>query len=157
MSYFDANGLNVTQNGTSAIRVHSDGLQISQGVVTIDKNKIQISHSNGDYSRMTSSGFMRYVGGSGKSYHYLMSNGTVNVKDGQTATVTLPSEFKGKNFKVTVSAFKVNIISGWKGIYDIDSFVSATDTTNGTFTVKGMVNAVNGLEGTLDVSYVVIA
>ena len=42
-------------------------------------------------------------------------------------------------------------------IYDIDSFVSATDTTNGTFTVKGMVNSVNGLEGTLDVSYVVIA
>ena len=154
----NSNGFYINQSGQGDIfKVDSNGISLNQGVTTIDKNGVKVTHSNGDYSQMNSSGFLRYVGGSKKTYHYLMSSGTVNVRDGQTATVTLPSEFKGKNFKVTVSAFKVNIISGWRGVYDIDSFVSSVDTTNGRFTVKGMVNDVNGLEGTLDVSYVVIA
>ena len=137
-------------------KVDKDGISLKQGIVDINKNGVKVTHSNGDYSQMNSSGFMRYVGGTGKSYHYLMSTGTVNVRDGRDVTVQLPDEFKGKSFQITISAFKVNIINGWAGIYDIDALVRSYDRPNGKFTIGGMVNDINGLEGTLDVSYIAI-
>ena len=83
----------------------------------------------------------------------------INVSHGTPVTVTLPSEFKGKDFKVTLSIFKVNIPSGvgWNGIYDIDSYTSNVDRSNAKFTVEAMVKSVNGQYGTVDISYVVIA
>ena len=132
--------------------------EIYEGIISIDKDGLTVTHSGtGNYSKMTSSGFMRYVNNSKKYYHYLISTGTVNVEYGRPATVQLPDEFKGKNFYVTVSAFKVNVTHNWDGLNDIDSFVASKDTTNGTFTIEGMVNAINREQGTLDVSYVVIA
>ena len=139
------------------LRANADGLSISEGIVNIDKTGVKVTHSNGDYTKMESSGFKRYTGSTGRSYHYLMSVGTVNVRTGQTATVQLPNEFKGKSFQVIIAAFKVNIVSGWDSIYDIDSYATNKNTTNGTFEIVGMVNSSNGKEGTLDVSYVVIA
>lgn len=133
--------------------------EIYGGVATIDKDKVRIQHDNGSYSQMAVSGFKRFDSGAGRDYHYLSSNGVVNVSNGTPVTVTLPSEFKGKDFKVTLSIFKVNIPSGvgWNGIYDIDSYTSNVDRSNAKFTVEAMVKSVNGQYGTVDISYVVIA
>lgn len=133
--------------------------EIYGGVATIDKDKVRIQHDNGSYSQMAVSGFKRFDSGTGRDYHYLSSNGVIKVSNGTPVTVTLPSEFKGKDFKVTLSIFKVNIPSGvgWNGIYDIDSYTSNVDRGNAKFTVEAMVKSVNGQYGTVDISYVVIA
>lgn len=133
--------------------------EIYGGVATIDKDKVRIEHSNGSYSQMAVSGFKRFDSGTSRDYHYLSTNGVINVSHGTPVTVTLPSEFKGKDFKVTLSIFKVNIPSGvgWNGIYDIDSYTSNVDRSNAKFTVEAMVKSVNGQYGTVDISYVVIA
>ena len=133
--------------------------EIYGGVATIDKDKVRIQHDNGSYSQMAVSGFKRFDSGTGRDYHYLSSNGVINVSNRTPVTVTLPSEFKGKDFKVTLSIFKVNIPSGvgWNGIYDIDSYTSNVDRSNAKFTVEAMVKSVNGQYGTVDISYVVIA
>lgn len=132
--------------------------EINGGIVKFDIYGMEIKHEGtGNYSRMNSEGFLRYVNGTKKTYHYLTSIGTVNVSLGNPVTVQLPDEFKNKNFDVVVSAFKVNVTDNWGGMNDMDSFTTNIDRINGTFQVVGMVNSVTGQQGTLDISYTATA
>ena len=60
-------------------------------------NTIIYVMSEEDWAKPVYDAFKRYVNNSKKSYHYLISTGTVNVEYGRSATVQLPDEYKGKD------------------------------------------------------------
>ena len=88
----------INKNGSDMFIVDSNGLRIREG-------DIQVSHSDGSYTKMSYDGLKRYEGGTGRSYHYLMHSGTVQCRS--TVTVALPSHISGKvgtNYTVAISA-----------------------------------------------------
>ena len=104
-TYIDANGLNVVQNGYSAIKVHSNGLEIAQGRVHINSQHMRISHADGTYSEMNADGLVHYQSGTGRKYHYLVYAGEYTCYSEETVTVRLPDEFRNKQFYV-ITAIK---------------------------------------------------
>lgn len=131
-------------------------------------------HSDGSYTLANSSGFMKYMGNTGKSYHYLTTTGTARVEGDATVypksiTVQLGDEFKGKDFTVTYGASKMGLpgmsIYPNKVVYvgyNVQSV--AKDTANATFTISGWsewydltTTTPTYRRGYLDVSYVVVA
>lgn len=63
------------------------------------------NHSDGSYTQASSSGLIKYDGGTGRKYHYLMHSGTVQVTN--TVWVNLPSHIANKvgtNYVVSISA-----------------------------------------------------
>lgn len=101
---------NIIKTGTLASLDGSISINIANGtfriggrsgdVAEITNSYAKFSHSNGSYSRVDSNGFYNYIGSTGREYHHLFYNGTLSFS-GSLITVTLPDEFKGKNFTVS--------------------------------------------------------
>ena len=148
-TYIDANGLNVIQNGYSAIKVHNNGLEIAQGIVDINSQHMRISHADGTYSEMNADGIVHYQNGTGRKYHYLVYGGEYTCYSEETVTITLPDEFKGKNFSVITAVKRIYAhnnedITGAK--YPLLSFYAESlnkDTSNGTFQIYASIRAWN--------------
>ena len=148
-TYIDANGLNVVQNGYSAIKVHDNGLEIAQGRVHINSQHMRISHADGTYSEMNADGLIHYQGGSGRRYHYLVYGGEYTCYSEETVTITLPDEFKGKDFSVITAVKRIYAhnnedITGAK--YPLLSFYAESlnkNTSNGTFQIYASIRAWN--------------
>lgn len=90
-------------------------------------------HGN-DYSYASSEGFKRYIGASGKDYHYLFYVGSTNITAGTPVTIALPAEFQGKDFKV-IAAVSALALSGEVCVY-YSVVPSITSIANGTFTLS---------------------
>jgi hypothetical protein len=111
----------------------------------ITASGLKVSHSDGSYTLMEAEGIKRYVAGTGKTYHYMIETGSASSTHGTydsgrdiygipaDVTVTLPSEFQGKSFKVSVSLVVYDKHAGW--LQSMTCQVVSIDTTNGTFTV----------------------
>lgn len=85
--------------------------QIVAGIITgtnvefdLDAGFLQVNHSDGSYSKMSSAGFMRHIGTTNKDYHYLMATGTGQTPDpGFTVSVSLPAEFNDMDVSFSVN------------------------------------------------------
>lgn len=135
---------------------------------------VKVSHSDGSYTQMKASGFVRHVGSTDKDYHYLAASGYASVDQwvgGSTAyaywanltsspyrilkpfeykRITLPSEFVGKsNIQVTVS-FKEGYMEN--AFYQFDgssfSYISSSGVTptyfRGTICRVVTINSASG-------------
>ncbi len=103
-----------------------------------------VTHNDGSYSVYSANGPERYVAGTAKKYHYLMEVGTgssvvqnPNTSPPLDVTITLPNEFKGKDFKVSVSLVSWVKEEGYLQ-HVICQWISS-DIANGTFVVRAYV------------------
>lgn len=116
-------------------------------VVSITKDKIKISHTNGDYSEFRADGLKRHIGSLEKDYHYLNYVGSA-VGSGTVAPVTvqLSSEFIGKEFTVGLAPKDMlhngYALTDWMA--DIKLYISGYDYPNGSFNVVAFWIASNG-------------
>ena len=98
-------------------------------------------HSSDGYSEVNATGLYR----NGRPYHSCMTVGT-GVSGGllsKTVTVNLPSEFKGKDFKVIVSTRTTSGGEDSEVVKRIELHIQSIDKTAGTFTVSGEWVALN--------------
>jgi hypothetical protein len=145
----NSNGFYIQNGSNNVLKVDNDGIMLSQGSTIIDKNRIRVTHSNGHYTELNSNGLMHYQNGTGREYHYLMYGGEYICLSNEVITITLPDEFKGKNFKVMTSIKGIHSVNNediTEARYPLLSFyteVLNNDYAKGTFQVRAIVNAWN--------------
>ena len=106
-------------------------------------------HSDGSYTRIDAKGMTWSKGGTASGYHYLLYAGEYRCPSEATWTITLPAEFRGKDFKVVTSIKRIYISndSYVTGCYfPLLSFYAEALNINknaGTFQVYASVRAWN--------------
>ena len=107
------------------------------------------THSDGSWTRIDANGLTWNKSGSSSGYHYLLYAGEYTCNSEETVTITLPDEFKGKNFKVVTSIKRIFIaydeyITGC--YFPLLSFYAEAehiDTANGRFNIYASIRAWN--------------
>lgn len=107
------------------------------------------THSDGSWTRIDANGLTWHKSGSSSCYHYLLYAGEYTCNSEETVTITLPDEFKGKNFKVVTSIKRIFIaydeyITGC--YFPLLSFYAEAghiDTANGRFNIYASIRAWN--------------
>lgn len=116
-------------------------------ITAIDKDGIKVTHSDGTYSKMGKDGFEWFNGQTGNKYHCLMYGGEYECSSQETRTVTLPSEFRGKPFKVISTIKRIRTMADiYVHQWPILTFHAITENinhANGTFNVYASVRALN--------------
>ena len=106
-------------------------------------------HSDGSYTRIDAKGMTWSKGGTASGYHYLLYAGEYRCPSEATWTITLPAEFRGKDFKVVTSIKRIYISNNSyvTGCYfPLLSFYAEALNINrnaGTFQVYASVRAWN--------------
>lgn len=142
-------GYYIYKDGNLVWYVDSNGIHLSQNSVYIDKDRIKFAHSDGTYTEMNADGLIHYQNGSGRKYHYLIYGGEYTCYSEETVTITLPDEFKGRDFSIITAVKRIYAhnnedITGAK--YPLLSFYAESlnkDTSNGTFQIYASVRAWN--------------
>ena len=135
--------------------------EFNTGITFIDSEGVGVKHSDGTYTKMTSSGFVRKIGSSDHLYHYLSYVGKVQKLDMSPLKIQLPSEFKNKTFRVILSLEEVANPAGYM-IQSIHLVVDNYDYANATFeilygTMSQFHDGTNGMMRPTTISYTVIA
>ena len=107
------------------------------------------THSDGSWTRIDANGLTWHKSGSSSGYHYLLYAGEYTCNSEETVTITLPDEFKGKNFKVVTSIKRIFVaydeyITGC--YFPLLSFYAEAehiDTANGRFSIYASIRAWN--------------
>jgi hypothetical protein len=139
---------------------HKDEFKNGTFEVTVDHARF-IS-TDGSYTEFVpgSTGLKWHNGSTSKDYHYLLAVGTaVNQATAVLdVTITLPAEFKGKNFQVFASVRNAVPQGGGNYIKAMYIDVTSIDTTNATFHLRGQLVSDNiAAQGGLDVTWMAIA
>lgn len=143
----------------------NNGLSLNDGAVLINKNGVEVTFNNNQgKARMGSDGFYWQKDSVSKAYHSLTYKGEVstnpNVQVGNL--ITLPEEFRGKDFEVIVSPKNVKR-DGEYVLYWLNCYYTERNTSNGTFKVHGNADWRSSTNGNLSgstgitVTYVVLA
>lgn len=117
------------------------------------------NHTDGSYTKVSADGLERYVDGTGKNYHYLMytSEAVIDADMYNTeVTITLPSEFQGKDFKVITGVQNTGNITS-TGISNLWCAVRSINTVNGTFNILAYARIGVDTYVNIQFSYTVIA
>ena len=107
------------------------------------------THSDGSWTRIDAHGLTWNKAGSSSGYHYLLYAGEYTCDSEQYVTITLPDEFKGKNFKVVTSIKRIFIaydeyVSGcYFPLLSFYAEAESIDTANGRFTIYASIRAWN--------------
>ena len=107
------------------------------------------THTDGSWTRIDANGLTWNKSGSSSGYHYLLYAGEYTCNSEETVTITLPDEFKGKNFKVVTSIKRMFIayVEYIPGCYfPLLSFYAEAehiDTANGRFNIYASIRAWN--------------
>ena len=107
------------------------------------------THSDGSWTRIDANGLTWHKAGSSSGYHYLLYAGEYTCDSEQYVTITLPDEFKGKNFKVVTSIKRIFIaydeyVSGcYFPLLSFYAEAESIDTANGRFTIYASIRAWN--------------
>ena len=109
MTYLDANGLNIVKNGVNMLQCHSNGILLQQNKVLINQYGVRVNHDDGSFTQMDGAGLFHYTGSTGRKYHYLMYAGEYICASEETRTISLPSEFYGKDFQVITAIRRIYI------------------------------------------------
>ena len=107
------------------------------------------THRDGSWTRIDANGLTWHKSGSSSGYHYLLYAGEYTCNSEETVTITLPDEFKGKNFKVVTSIKRIFIaydeyVTGC--YFPLLSFYAEAnhiDTANGRFSIYASIRAWN--------------
>lgn len=143
----------------------NNGISLNDGAVLINKNGVEVTFNNNKgKARMGSNGFYWQKDSVSKAYHSLTYKGEVstnaNVQVGNL--ITLPEEFRGKDFEVIVSPKNVKR-DGEYVLYWLNCYYTERNTSNGTFKVHGNADWRSSTNGNLSgstgitVTYVVLA
>lgn len=107
------------------------------------------THSDGSWTRIDANGLSWHKSGSSSNYHYLLYAAEYTCDSEQHVTITLPDEFKGKNFKVITSIKRIFIaydeyVTGcYFPLLSFYAEVESIDFPNGRFTIYASVRAWN--------------
>lgn len=107
------------------------------------------THIDGSWTRIDANGLTWNKSGSSSGYHYLLYAGEYTCNSEETVTITLPDEFKGKNFKVVTSIKRIFVAYDeyLTGCYfPLLSFYAEAehiDTANGRFNIYASIRAWN--------------
>ena len=74
-------------------------------VTEITNDHVRVAHNDGSYSEISGEGLLYFNGISKNQYHHLLYAGEYTCLSEDNVKITLPSEFRGKKFKV-ISAIK---------------------------------------------------
>lgn len=96
----------------------------------LDNGILNINHSDGSYTTMSSSGFLRHIAGVAYNYNYLNYSGLVTCNANQSTTVTVPSYFAGTAWHVVLMMTRVSVPAGHQGY-------------NGGFSTYGLSGVLN--------------
>lgn len=143
----------------SKYRAHSDEVCVNNSFV--DSEGIGTKHKDGSYTKMIPDGFKRFVNSTGYSYHYLTYIGKTQKLNMNPVTIQLPDDFRGKDFKVTLSIEEIANPAGWF-VQSFQVIVGAIDKTNARFEILGGSQSQyhDGTQGTMKpttVAYTVTA
>jgi hypothetical protein len=127
--------------GNQRVAWTSNPDEVYEGITTIDADGITVTHSDagGSYSKMSAGGFKWHNGSTSKDYHYLTYKGTGTING--SVTITLPAEFKGKEFEIALSIRGMDSGSANNPIYKTSLSVSSYDYVNGKFTITGTISS----------------
>lgn len=144
-----------------ASKYRPNALEVCSGVSFIDKEGMGVKHDDGSYTKMLGNGFRRYIKSANYEYHYLTYIGKTQKLNMNPVTVQLPDDFKGKDFKVTLSIEEIANPPGWF-IQSFQVLVGAMDRVNARFEILGGSQSQyhDGTQGTMKpttVAYTVTA
>lgn len=98
-------GTNYTFDGENFTIGQTNGTTTSYHSAT----RSRWAHSDGSYTQADSSGIIRYSSSGNKYYHYLQYAGEYICASEEQVGITLPSEFKGKNFQVITAVKRIYV------------------------------------------------
>lgn len=98
-------GTNYTFDGENFTIGQTNGTTTSYHSAT----RSRWAHSDGSYTQADSSGIIRYSSSGNKYYHYLQYTGEYICASEEQVGITLPSEFKGKNFQVITAVKRIYV------------------------------------------------
>lgn len=107
------------------------------------------THTDGSWTRIDANGLTWNKAGSSSGYHYLLYAGEYTCDSEQYVTITLPDEFKGKNFKVVTSikrifiAYEEYVTGCYFPLLSFYAEAESIDTWNGRFTIYASIRAWN--------------
>ena len=107
------------------------------------------THSDGSWTKISANGMTWSKGPTTTGYHYLLYAGEYVCNSEETVTITLPDEFKGKNFKVVTSIKRIYVSNDEyvTGCYfPLLSFYAEStniNRANGTFQIYASIRAWN--------------
>ena len=107
------------------------------------------THSDGSWTRIDANGLSWHKSGSSSGYHYLLYAGEYTCNSEETVTITLPDEFKGKNFKVVTSikrlfiAYDEYLTGCYFPLLSFYAEAEHIDTANGRFSIYASIRAWN--------------
>lgn len=142
-----------------------NGISLNDGAVLINKDGIEVTFNNNQgKARMGKDGFYWQKDSVSKAYHSLTYKGelTTNANVQVGNLITLPEEFKGKDFEVIVSPKNVKR-DGEYVLYWLNCYYTERNTSNGTFKVHGNADWRSSTNGNLSgstgitVTYIVLA
>lgn len=142
-----------------------NGISLNDGAVLINKDGVEVTFNNNQgKARMGSDGFYWQKDSVSKAYHSLTYKGelTTNANVQVGNLITLPEEFRGKDFEVIVSPKNVKR-DGEYVLYWLNCYYTERNTSNGTFKVHGNADWRSSTNGNLSgskgitVTYVVLA
>ena len=143
----------------------NNGISLNDGAVLINKDGVEVTFNNNQgKARMGKDGFYWQKDSVSKAYHSLTYKGelTTNANVQVGNLITLPEEFKGKDFEVIVSPKNVKR-DGEYVLYWLNCYYTERNTSNGTFKVHGNADWRTSTNGSLagstgiTVTYVVLA
>ena len=110
------------------------------------KDESVYTHTDGTYTKISANGLERHIGATDKKYHYLMHTGqVVSFSGNETMTITLPEEFKNKDFKVVamINSFQATMLNEAVYYAIVDIYPQDIDYVNATFLVYIKSLAIN--------------
>ena len=107
------------------------------------------THTDGSWTRIDANGLTWNKSGSSSGYHYLLYAGEYTCNSEETVSITLPDEFKGKNFKVVTSikrmfiAYDEYVTGCYFPLLSFYAEAEHIDTANGRFDIYASIRAWN--------------
>ena len=138
-------GTNYTFDGTNFTIGSSSGATTAYHASGYSK----WTHSDGSWTRIDANGLTWNKSGSSSGYHHLLYAGEYTCNSEEVVTITLPDEFKGKNFKVVTSIKRIFIaydeyVTGcYFPLLSFYAEAESIDTANGRFTIYASIRAWN--------------
>ena len=133
---FDGTNFSIGSSNRSTTAYHASGYS-------------KWTHSDGSWTRIDANGLTWHKSGSSSGYHYLLYAGEYTCNSEETVTITLPDEFRGKNFKVVTSIKRIFIaydeyVTGcYSPLLSFYAEANNIDRANGRFSIYASIRAWN--------------
>lgn len=145
----------------------NNGQSITTTMTITDKDGFTVKHSDGNYTRLSGNGLMRYrnTGDVIGEYHYLFYRGSVsNVTSKSTVRIQLPDDFKGLDYGIGWWAGNIFPENNGDLIFSANAELVKQNKQEGWFEVKASLMVRNpktesspNWRGKMNIMYIAIA